>query len=128
MKTSVLILAAAVALTLAGCGSKSSTAPAQGTNTPSAGTNAEPNYNTGNPVTAVPDYLGAVAQAERHAEKVIDVAYINQDIQLFHASEGRYPKDLQELIPDYLAKMPPVPYGYKLDYDTNTYTVKVVKK
>jgi ABC-type glycerol-3-phosphate transport system substrate-binding protein len=128
MKASVLILAVAAMMFLAGCGNKSSTTPAQGTNTASAGTNAEPNYNTGNPVTAVPDYLGAVAQAERHAEKVIDVSYINQDIQLFHASEGRYPKDLQELIPDYLAKIPPVPYGYKLDYDTNTYTVKVVKK
>jgi hypothetical protein len=128
MKTSILVLAIAATMVLAGCSNKSSTTPPQGTNTASAGTNAEPNYNTGNPVTAVPDYLGAVVQAEHHAEKVIDVSYINQDIQLFHASEGRYPKDLQELIPDYLAKMPPVPYGYKLDYDTNTYTVKVVKK
>jgi hypothetical protein len=124
----ILFSALAAGILLTGCSQSNSTNPPQGTNATSAGTNAEPNYNTGNPVTAVPDYLGAVAQAERHAEKVIDVSYINQDIQLFHASEGRYPKDLQELIPDYLAKMPPVPYGYKLDYDTNTYTVKVVKK
>jgi len=45
---------------------------------------------------------------------------------MFNASEGRYPKDLQELIPNYLGRMPDVPYGYKLVYDTNTYTVKTV--
>jgi hypothetical protein len=79
-------------------------------------------------VDAPVNYLGAVVQAQQHAEKVIDVSYINQDIQMFYASEGRYPKDLQELIPNYLGKMPPVPYGYKLVYDTTTYTVKVVKQ
>jgi hypothetical protein len=47
---------------------------------------------------------------------------------MFNASEGRYPKDLQELIPNYLGKMPAVPIGYKIVYDTNTYTVKVVKQ
>jgi hypothetical protein len=120
--------AVAAGLLLAGCGQSSSTKTAQGTNAMSAGTNSEPRYDTGNPLTAVPDYLGAVVQAQQHAEKVIDVAYINQDIQLFNASEGRYPKDLQEMIPNYLAKMPVVPNGYKLFYDTNTYTVKVVKQ
>ena len=118
----------AAALLLAGCSQSSSTKPAQGTNTVSTGTNAEPKYDTGNPLTAVPDYVGAVVQAQRHAEKVIDVSYVNEDIQLFNASEGHYPKDLQEMIPNYLAKIPPVPYGYKLVYDTNSYTVKVVKQ
>lgn len=127
MKAS-LFLAVAAGLFLAGCGQSSSTKPAQGTNTVSVGTNAEPKYDTGNPLTAVPDYVGAVVQAQRHAENVIDVSYINQDIQLFNASEGRYPKDLKEMIPNYLAKIPPVPNGYKLIYDTNTYTVKVVKQ
>ena len=127
MKAS-LFLAVAAGLFLAGCGQSSSTKPAQGTNTVFDGTNAEPKYDTGNPLTAVPDYVGAVVQAQRHAENVIDVSYINQDIQLFNASEGRYPKDLKEMIPNYLAKIPPVPNGYKLIYDTNTYTVKVVKQ
>ena len=127
MKT-CLFLAVAAGLFLAGCSQSSSTKSAQGTNAVSAGTNAEPRYDTGNPLTAPADYLGAVVEAQKHAEKVIDVAYINQDIQLFNASEGRYPKDLQEMIPNYLAKMPVVPNGYKLAYDTNTYTVKVVKQ
>jgi len=125
MKKSILPLVAAVAF-LAGCGNDNSSKPAQTTN--AATTNAEPNYASGNPLTAVPDYYGVVVQAQQHAEKVIDVSYINQDIQLFNASEGRYPKDLQELIPNYLAKMPAVPYGYKIVYDTTTYTVKVVKQ
>jgi hypothetical protein len=79
-----------------------------------------------NVVDAPLNYIGAVVDAKKHAENVIDVSYINQDIQMFNASEGRYPKDLQELIPNYLGKMPDVPYGYKLVYDTNSYTVKAV--
>jgi hypothetical protein len=81
-----------------------------------------------NAVTAPLNYIDAVGQAQKHAQKVIDVSYINQDIQMFYASEGRYPNDLQELIPNYLAKMPPVPVGYKLVYDTTTHTVKVVSQ
>jgi ABC-type glycerol-3-phosphate transport system substrate-binding protein len=120
--------AVAAGLLLAGCGQNSSTKSAQGTNAVSAGTNAEPKYDTGNPLTVVPDYVGAVVQAKQHAEKVIDVSYINEDIQMFNASEGHYPKDLQEMVPTYLAKIPAVPNGYKLDYDTTTHTVKVVKQ
>lgn len=127
MKAS-LFLAVAAGLIFAGCSQSGSTKSAQGTNAASAGTNAEPKYDTGNPLTVVPDYLGAVVQAQKHAEKVIDVSYVNEDIQMFNAAEGHYPKDLQEMIPTYLAKMPALPNGYKLVYDTNTYTVKAVKQ
>jgi hypothetical protein len=121
MKTfNCLFLSIAAAMFLAGCGHDNSKKTAQATNAPA-------NYNTGNPLTAPADYVGAVVQAQKYAEKSIDVSYINQDIQMFNASEGRYPKDLQEMIPNYLGKMPVVPFGYKIVYDTNTYTVKVVK-
>ena len=110
MKSFFIPLVVATAL-LAGCGDDSSKKTAVATNEPAPG-----------------GYLGAIVQAQNHAEKVIDVSYINQDIQLFNASEGRYPKDLQELIPNYLGKMPVVPNGYKIVYDTTTYTVKVVKQ
>src|SRR5476651_26794 len=106
----LLLLPIAAGLFLTGCGDDSSKKPAADTNAAAPG-----------------GYLGAIVQAKNHSEKVIDVAYINQDIQLFNASEGRYPKDLQELIPNYLGKMPAVPFGYKLVYDTNTWTVKTVK-
>jgi ABC-type glycerol-3-phosphate transport system substrate-binding protein len=116
-----LIPIVAVAALLAGCGQKESSSA-------SAATNAEPNYNTGNPITAPVDYLGAVGQAQKHAEKVIDVSYINQDIQMFQASEGRLPKNLEELVPNYLAKIPAAPYGYKIVYDATKGTVSVVKQ
>jgi hypothetical protein len=114
MKILLIPLAAAVAL-LTGCG-EASKKTTQAVNAVS------------NVVDAPLNYVGAVVQAQKHAENVIDVSYINQDIQMFNASEGRYPTSLEELIPNYLGKMPEVPYGYKLVYDTNTYTVKAVLK
>ena len=115
MKTCLLILSVA-GLFLAGCGEKASKKATQAVNAVS------------NVVDAPLNYVGAVVNAKNHAENVIDVSYINQDIQMFNASEGRYPTSLEELIPNYLGKMPDVPYGYKLVYDTNTYTVKAVLK
>jgi hypothetical protein len=120
MKIFLIPMVAAVVL-LTGCGDSSSTKPV-------AATNAEPKYDTGNPLTAPADYLGAVVQAKKHAEKVIDVSYINQAIQLFQASEGRLPKDLNELVPNYMGKLPVPPYGTKLVYDATAGTVKVVKQ
>ena len=114
MKILLIPLVAVVAL-LAGC-EKASQKTTQAVNAVS------------NVVDAPLNYVGAVVQAQKHAENVIDVSYINQDIQLFNASEGRYPTSLEELIPNYLGKMPDVPYGYKLVYDTNTWTVKTVLK
>jgi hypothetical protein len=129
MKASFLILVAA-GLLLAGCGNNNSGTPPQGTNNAGAGqaTNATPNYNTGNPITAPVDYIGAVVQAGKYAGKQIDVAYLNQAVQQFNVQEGRYPKDLNELVPNYVGKLPPVPYGMKLDYDPNTGQVRVVKE
>ncbi|MDD5139619.1 MAG: hypothetical protein PHY43_05075 [Verrucomicrobiales bacterium] len=122
MKTHLLILAAATAL-FAGCGDDSSKKT-----TTNAATNAEPRYDTGNPLTAPADYIGALGQAKKHAEKVIDVSYINQAIQMFNVQEGRNPKDLQELVPNYIAKIPDAPIGMKIVYDATAGTVKVVKQ
>jgi hypothetical protein len=120
MKTSFLI-SVAVGLLLAGCGDKNSGQPTQATN-------AAVKYNTGNPLTAVPDYMGAVMQAKKYSEKQIDLAYVNEAIQQFNAGEGHYPTNLQEMIPTYLGKMPEAPYGYKIVYDANTGTISVVKQ
>ncbi len=115
MKT-FLLLPLAAAFLLAGCGEKASQKTTQAVNAVS------------NVVDAPLNYVDAVVQAQKHAENVIDVSYINQDIQMFNASEGRYPTSLEELIPNYLGKMPDVPHGYKLVYDTNTYTVRTVRQ
>jgi len=112
-------------LLLAGCSGGSGSNNSSATNNVS--TNAA-NYNTGNPLTAPADYVGAVMQAKKYAEKQIDLATVNQAIQTFNAAEGRYPKDLQEMVPNYLGKIPQAPYGYKIVYDATAGTVKVVKQ
>ena len=121
MRVSLLIPVAA-ALLLAGCG-QSSNSPSQ-----SAKTNADVNYANGNPVTAVPDYVGAAGQAEKYSEKQIDLAYLHEAIEQFNVAEGHYPKDLQELVPNYIGKIPKPPYGSRIVYDPNTGTVKVVRQ
>jgi uncharacterized lipoprotein YajG len=110
-----LLLPLAAGLLLAGC-EKASQKTTQAVNAVS------------NVVDAPLNYVGAVVQAQKYSENVIDVSYINQDIQMFNASEGHYPATLDELIPNYLGKMPEVPRGYKLVYDTNTWTVKTVRQ
>ena len=110
MKANFFLAAAAVML-LAGCGDSSKKA--------SQAFNAVSNV-----VDAPVNYIGAVVQAKKYSEKVIDVSYINEDIQMFNASEGHYPKNLQEMVPEYLAKIPVMPPGYKLIYDTNSWTVR----
>jgi hypothetical protein len=85
--------------------------------------------NSGNPLTAPVDYLGAAAQAQKKSMKTLDEVGLNQAIQMFNVSEGRYPKDLNELVnPSYLSKLPTPPPGMKFDYNPATGQVKVVPK
>jgi len=102
---------AAAALLATGCGDTSK--PGTTANTVS------------NVVTAPVNYLGAVVEAQKHAEKTIDQVSLNRDIEMFYAGEGRYPTNLQEMIPNYLAKIPQPPFGYKLTYDAASHTVKL---
>jgi hypothetical protein len=113
MKILLPTLAAAGAL-LAGCGDHSETT--QGVNAVS------------NVVNAPANYLNTVVQAQQRADKVIDVSFLNQAIQLFQVSEGRLPKNLQELVPNYVSKLPEVPLGSQLVYDATVGTVKVAPK
>ena len=112
MKPSVLILLSATSLLLAGCGDKAKQVVKEVDNTVSAPVN----------------YISAAVQAQKHAEKVIDVSYINQAIQMFNVQEGRLPKTLAELVPNYIAKIPEAPFGSKIVYDAAAGTVKVVKQ
>lgn len=102
-------------LLFSGCQRESSSPPGATTNTSS-----------GNPVTAPVDYLGAVGKAKQSAEKTLSTAGIDQAIQMFSAEKGRMPKDLAELVPNYLPKLPPAPAGMKFSYDSKTGVVKVV--
>ncbi|MGO8838591.1 MAG: hypothetical protein ACLQAH_13225 [Limisphaerales bacterium] len=120
MKASFLMMMAAGML-LAGCGKSNSSSPPQATNS-SATTNAVESARPSG------GYLGALMQADKHAVKTIDVSYLNQAVQLFQTQEGRLPKDLDELVPNYVAKLPAPPYGYKINYDATSGLVTVVKQ
>jgi hypothetical protein len=74
------------------------------------------------------DVNNPLVNAKRTADKVIDVSYLNQALQLFNVQEGRYPKTLDELTPKYVAKIPDVPLGYKLVYDAAKGEVTVVRE
>src|SRR5260221_14109348 len=102
---SFLVLTA-VAFFAAGCG-KSSTPP---------------------PAVNPADVNNPLVNAKRTADKTIDVAYLNQALQLFNGQEGRYPKTLAELTPKYVAKIPDAPLGYKITYDATKGEVKVVRE
>lgn len=125
MKAILILFATLAGLVLTGCGSSTSTSQPAATN--AVDTN-NTNFATGNPITAVPDYIGAVGNAQKYAVKQIDLSYLHQAIEQFNVSEGRYPKSLQELVPNYIGKIPDAPYGSKLDYDPNSGTVKVVPR
>ncbi len=105
-------------LGLAGCGKKEEPPTPEPTNAPAA---------SGNLLTAPVDYLGAIAKAKKSSEKTIETVSLNQTIQLFQASEGRLPKDLNELVVEkYLTRLPDPPYGMKIVYDASKGQVKVV--
>jgi hypothetical protein len=114
MRTSILLLLM-VGFLISGCGDSSKTQPQSGSKS------------SGNPVTAPVDYLGAAAQAKKTSMATVEQVGINQTIQSFYVNEGRYPKDLNELVkPDYLSKLPTPPPGMKFDYNPATGQFKVV--
>ncbi len=120
MKASSLIWIAA-GLLLAGCGKNSSSSPA-------SGTNSAPTTNTAAAAQPSGGYLGSLMQADKYAVKTIDVSYLNQAVQLFNTQEGHLPKDLNELVPNYVGKIPAAPYGSKIVYDATSGLVSVVKQ
>jgi|SRR5437868_13938114 len=82
---------------------------------------------SGNPVTAPVDYLDAAAKAHKSATTKVSSTGLNQTIKLFYAQEGRFPKDLNELVrPDYLTSIPPAPAGMKYVYNAKDGELKVV--
>jgi hypothetical protein len=105
----------ATVLVLAGCGNNQG--GSSQTNSASAGAAPVPAGN----------YLDTLANSRDRAVKVIDTAALTQAVQMFNATEGRYPKDLEELVTNKLiAEIPQTPRGKKLDYNPATGEVKLV--
>lgn len=127
MKTPLAFLLLAAALA-GGCGqtadtsSNSTTAaapPTPATNAPSGGSVA----------TAPVDYLQSITRQEQAAMKTADVSKLNEDVQLFNAQEGRYPKDLNELVEKkYIGRLPDLPPGVKFAYDSQKGNVTIVSQ
>ena len=111
MKTN-LLLGAALAFFLVGCGDSSNKS-----GTPTGG----------NVTTAPADYLKSAADAHHSAVKTVDVNSIKKAIDMFNVQEGRFPKDLKELVDKkYMPEVPTPPVGSKLEYDASAGTVKIV--
>jgi len=102
------------AVLLAGCGGKPDSTT-QGTNSVSTATNG------------FGGYVKSLGEAQKAADKTIDVTSLNKAVELFNVQEGRYPKNLQELVPNYIPKIPDLPAGSKIVYDPASGTVKVVQ-
>jgi hypothetical protein len=111
----IFISMAAGAL-LAGCSGKSDSTAPQGTNTVNTATNG------------FGGYVKSLGEAQKTANKTIDVTSINKALELFNVQEGRFPKTLQELVPNYMPKIPDAPAGFKLVYDATNGTVKLAQQ
>ncbi|MGC8742386.1 MAG: hypothetical protein ACP5T0_00720 [Verrucomicrobiia bacterium] len=114
MKT-LLIGFLMIVLLVCGCSKKSGESKPDQTN------------QVGNPITAPVDYMGAVAKAKKYSDKTLDLVSLKRAIQEFEAGEGRFPKDLNELVSEhYLPSLPKPPTGMKIEYDGKTGEVKLV--
>jgi uncharacterized lipoprotein YbaY len=110
MKTRFLLtLAGATALALAGCSGGSSNSNAPTTNTTS--TSSSP-----------------LVQSQVYAQQKIAVSSLNSAVQQYHAAEGHFPANLQELAPNYIEKVPQAPAGYTINYDANNGAVSMAKQ
>jgi hypothetical protein len=110
MKTRFLFaVAGATVLALAGCTGGSSNSNTPATNTTSSSSSP-------------------FVQSQVYAQQKIDLASLNQAVQQYHATEGHFPDNLQELAPNYVEKVPPAPAGYTINYDANSGAVSLAKQ
>jgi hypothetical protein len=73
------------------------------------------------------DYLDTTVGAIPRAQKKIDVAFTQHEIEQFRALEGRYPRSLDELEKWRDEPLPEVPKGHTYRYDPATGKVEVVR-
>jgi hypothetical protein len=82
---------------------------------------------SGNPLTAPADYVGAIGKAQKSMEKTLSTTGLEKAIQSFYTTEGRFPKDLNELVSKgVINQVPPPPRGMKYNYDSQAGTLQVV--
>lgn len=82
---------------------------------------------SGNPLTAPADYLGALGKAQKSAQKTLSTVGLDHALKTFYTDEGRFPKDLNELVTKgTISQVPPPPRGMKYNYDPKAGTIKIV--
>jgi len=91
MKALLLFCIVVTALS-AGCGNDSNKSASPGAVTTST--------NGGSLATAPVDYLNSITKAEQSAIKTVDLSTVNGAIRQFQVEQGRYPKNLDELVED----------------------------
>jgi|GEM_PF-1521144 hypothetical protein len=95
--------------------------------TVSKGENVPSSGGAGEVVNGGMSYLQNIATGKQKAIKTVDIAQLNQAIQMFNVEEGRFPRDLKELVRgQYISKIPDPPYRMKIVYDPNSGQVGVV--
>ena len=61
----------------------------------------------------------------------ISIAEMDHAVRLFHASEGRYPKDYDEfmerIVKENRIRLPVLPFGGKYQYDEANHTLVIVR-
>ncbi len=106
---------ACLVLCLAGCGGETASK-----------SDSQTTDKEGNPLTAPVDYLGAVNQAKKSANKKLSLVGLQKAIQQFQASEGRLPRNLQEVVSSgHIARLPEIPKESRLVYDPRTSIVSL---
>jgi hypothetical protein len=71
-------------------------------------------------------YLNSVAEGQQRAVKTVDLAAVNKAVETFYVQEGRFPKDLQELVEsNYLPVLPELPGGAVWKYDATNGIVSI---
>jgi len=82
-----------------------------------------------NPAAAPADYLKSAAKSEQRAIKTVDTAALNKAIEMFYVQEGRFPKDLDEVVEKkFIPEIPPAPAGMKIVYDAKAGIVRIEKE
>jgi hypothetical protein len=81
-----------------------------------------------NIATAPADDLNTAAKSQKRAVKTADITAMNKAVESFYVQEGRFPKDLMELVEkNYLPRLPLLPDKAGWDYNTNYGVVSILR-
>jgi hypothetical protein len=74
------------------------------------------------------DYSTKPVNRPKRAVKPVDATVMNKAIESFYVQEGRFPKDLLELVEKgVLPRIPTLPGKAEWDYDTNNGVVNIIR-